>query len=298
MSRRAAASIAALVASLGAPRPAAAWGFAAHRIVAESATEAMPAELAHFYRSGRTALSSASIEPDSILKERDGEVEKRRHYIDLEELGRPPFEGFPTDEATARRRFGDELVESAGTLPWRVVEVHRDLVRALRAGDWTRAIQLSGWLSHYVADAFQPLHTTGNHDGQKTCNHGIHAAFETDLIDRSKSVYRAAAALPAGFRAEAIEDPGAFIVAAIREAHTLVREILSADTAAVRAVKRERSDYYEELERRAGPLARAQIKGAAAACVSLCWSAWVGAGRPALPVRSPSRTGGARGGRP
>lgn len=262
---------------------ATAWGFVTHRIVVDNAVAGLPPQLSGFYRSAAAAISDASIEPDTILRGRDDEKEKRRHYIDLDELSAPPFRDIPFDKEEARARYGDERLENAGLLPWRVMEVHADLREAFRKKRWDRVVTLSGWLSHYLADAHQPLHTTRNHDGQESCNNGIHAAFETDLIDRRKGEYRAATALPGTFLAEPIREPRRFVFSELFRSYGLVDEVLAADTQAIRAVKRQRLDYYDEMERLAGPIARAQISRAVEAVARIWYTAWLDAGRPPLP---------------
>ena len=49
------------------------------------------------------------------------------------------------------------------------------------ARDVPRILRLSAELGHYVADAFVPLHTTANYDGQLTGQTGIHALWESRL---------------------------------------------------------------------------------------------------------------------
>ena len=38
-------------------------------------------------------------------------------------------------------------------------------------------------LGHYLADAHVPLHTTGNYNGQRTNQTGIHALWETHNVE-------------------------------------------------------------------------------------------------------------------
>ena len=264
--------------------PVFAWGFVAHRIIVENAATAMPAPLAGFYKANLKLLSDACIEPDSLLRDSEGEKEKHRHYIDLDELSAPPFADLPLDEDLARARYGDERVDRAGLLPWRILAVMDQLRDAMRAKDWSKVASRSGWLSHYVADAYQPLHTTRNHDGQETCNQGVHAAFETDLIDRLKAAYRADTVLPPAFVPEVISEPRKFIFAEIVGNYAMVSEILRADTLSVAAVKKQRRDYYEEMERAIGPLARRQMSRATAATANLWYTVWHQAGRPEIPA--------------
>jgi hypothetical protein len=261
-----------------------AWGFVAHRIMAENSAASLPAPMAGFYQANMSALSDASIEPDSLLRDKEGEKEARRHFIDLDELSQPPFLDFPMDEQRARELYGDKRVDHAGILPWRIVNVLDQLREAFRKKDLSGIVSRSGWLSHYVGDACQPLHTTRNFDGQLSCNHGIHAAFETDMIDRLKARYRLETAMPSSFVPEVIHEPRRFIFAELFASFNLVPDLLRADTDSVAAVKKQRKDYYEELERRAGTLARARMSRAETATANLWYTAWFQAGRPELPA--------------
>jgi hypothetical protein len=277
------AAVAAAVLAL-APLPAVGWGFDAHRIITRTAAEAMPEPLAAFYSTRAARIAAASIEPDSRLRQQLHEVEDRRHYLDLDEISRPPFADIPASEEAARARFGAKALDQAGLLPWRVAEVHRLLRDAFARRDVADCVRLSGWLSHYVADASQPLHTTRNHDGQLTGNQGVHAAFETDLIARRRALYGNRARLPASFAPRPVDDPAAFILAEMVRAHDHVGDVLKADTQAVLLVKRQGKDYVDSLEARAGELAGARMREAAANVASLWHAAWVQAGRPQPPA--------------
>jgi hypothetical protein len=46
-----------------------------------------------------------------------------------------------------------------------------------------RALGLAGLLSHFVADLGNPLHTTKNYDGRLTGQGGLHAYFETHVVN-------------------------------------------------------------------------------------------------------------------
>ena len=282
--KRLVAAAVVMAASVG---PAAAWGFVAHRIIAENAAAAAPPGMSIFYKAATERVSAASIEPDSVLKDRDQEREKRRHYIDLDELSRPPFPDLPFDEEKARALYGDERVDGAGTLPWRIMTMLGQLREAFEKKDWEKVVVRSGWLSHYVADAYQPLHTTKNFDGQESCNAGVHAAFETDMIDIGKTRYRASTALSGSFAPEVIREPRRFIFIEIIASYDLVDDVLKADTAALAAVKKQRRDYYEELEQRLGVIARQQMSRATATTLNLWYTAWFEAGRPQLPATVP-----------
>jgi len=150
----------------------------------------------------------------------------------------------------------------------------------MRGTDGDAVLALAGHLSHYVADLHQPLHLTHNFDGQETGNQGVHASFERFLIERRPSSFRpdpSAASAPPG---APIEDPARWAMGRAAEVFPSVRAVLDADTAAARAGQRNGDDYYRELGRLAGPLARRLLAQSARATAEIWTSAWIGAGRP------------------
>jgi hypothetical protein len=65
-------------------------------------------------------------------------------------------------------------------------------VAALKAGDFKRAVQMAGVMTHYVGDLAQPLHDTINYDGQMTDQKGIHAFFESTNLSAQNQTQLAA----------------------------------------------------------------------------------------------------------
>ena len=258
------------------------WGFSAHRIVTETAVERMPPDVASFFKGSARRLSDLSLEPDTILKARD-EEEGRRHYINLDALAPHPFDAIPREYGEAQAAFGEERVRRGGTLPWRIGNVVKDLTAAMRRKNAPEILKQAGYLSHYASEAFEPFHLTKNHDGQETCNLGIHDAFESEMIERfpaafRENVRRGRAAVTG------VERPVHQVFAWMREAYPLVQRVLDADSSALKALKTEGRDYFEELNRLAGPIAERQLSMAANATASLWYTAWVDAGKPALPA--------------
>lgn len=250
------------------------WGFVGHRIIVEEAMASLPPELAGWYEGSGQQVSDASLQPDTVL--RRNEDEGRNHFLNLELLGEPPWI-IPLEEPDPSLR--------TGRLPWRVVEIYDRLVEAFLQKDADEVIRMSGWLSHYVSDAYQPLHTTVNYDGQLTGNDGVHKAFEAELVARSAAAYREALAahrLETSGR-KPIKDPGRFIREEIRKNSRLVAELLEQETRAASAAQRGSDDYFRHLEEFAGSLARAQMRAAAKAVALFWYSAWEEADRPQPP---------------
>ena len=262
-----------------------AWGLTGHRIVTEAAADRTPAPLDSFFHAWRERIADESLVPDTILKDRDP-GEKIRHYINIEELEEEAFKTLPRTRAEAEKRYGKKRLEKAGLLPWTILDELGELERAFGAGDGVEIAARAGRLAHYVADAHQPLHLTKNYDGKETCNAGIHAAFETHMIERNAAAYRKSTGRVPGVVGP-FEDPFEAVMVMMRESHPLAAEILKADRSALHALKDQGSDYYRALHKRAGPIAESRISAAADALASLWYTAWVSAGRPAAPTEEP-----------
>ena len=70
-----------------------------------------------------------------------------------------------------------------GTVPWTVEDWYLRCVDDMRKGDTTRVLVDAVVLAHYGADAHVLFHAVENYDGQLTNQKGVHARFETMLMD-------------------------------------------------------------------------------------------------------------------
>jgi hypothetical protein len=258
--------------TLAAP-PIRAWGDRTHQFLTRTAVKALPPDAAEYYRSHVDALVQRCLEPDSVMRSREGRKEAIRHFIDLDAHMPAPFDGFPRTFDAAARRFGRREVERNGVLPWVILRFQRQLRDAIRDRDATRATREAGYLSHYVADAFQPLHLTINHDGQKTGGKGLHKRYENDVVDARIEVYGAAvrAALPA---ARPVQDPRDLIFDQMFRTYEVVRVIVDADRSAARRERRGSSGYTALLDQQLRTATVRQLSAAASTIGSLWLAAW------------------------
>jgi hypothetical protein len=252
---------------------AAAWGDRTHPFVNGLALEALPAGPAAFFEPHRRDLQRRSNEPDSVLRAREGRAEKIRHYIDLDAHMPPPFSGFPRFYPEAEKRFGRRNLEKNGVLPWVILRFQRQLKEALARGDVEAWVREAAYLGHYVADAYQPLHLTENHDGQKSGQKGIHRRFENGLVDERLERYGAEARKLVK-PAVRLADPRDAVFTELFASYAGVAEILQADQRAREKSKVGSADYYRALDRDLGPLAARQIAAAASMLAALWLTAW------------------------
>ncbi|MGH7804703.1 MAG: hypothetical protein ACREQJ_10175, partial [Candidatus Binatia bacterium] len=261
-----------------------AWGLKSHRFVNETAIEILPEPLRGLYRRHREMLSDLAVAPDVVLRKRDGEREAVRHYLNLEVYGEDVRLLVDLSRSEAERRFGKRKVRKAGLVPWVIVDHANGIERAIRRGDWKAAMKTSGYGGHYVADAFMPLHTTLNFDGQESAaGRGLHEALEHDVVDRDLAAIartvRSRLAPPEPMR---FTQRRAFEI--LLEGHADVAPLIAAHEEAARRGPVGSAPYGEVLGRRTRAIVERRLADAVSAVASLWLSAWHAAGRPTVPA--------------
>ena len=180
-----------------APTPAAAWGFEAHKFIADQVIARLPPGLREMFERQRTAFIEHAIDPD-LWRNVGFEEEPSRHFLDLDAYGAAPFDALPRSYDEAVAKFGPEKVNKEGTLPWRVSEMHGRLQRTFEqlarpdAPGYAQdnAVFFASILGHYIGDAHVPFHAIVNYDGQVTGQLGIHSRFESELFSRLRPTLR------------------------------------------------------------------------------------------------------------
>lgn len=265
------------------PRTAFAWGAAAHQLITRRAIDLLPPEMKPFYEHVREELVLRSNDPD--LWRNVPWDDDSNHFVDLgiAEFGKPPFAELPRERGAALAKFGAANLKRWGTLPWRVEEIAGSLRRGFdgmaRQGAYSISdvTLFSAVLAHYVQDATQPFHASDNFDGQLTGNHGIHARFERDLIEKyaSRLVLRPAAPAPAANARDLAFD-------LLVHGHGLVGSVLEADRGAVGSRDTYDAEYFDAFFTAMKPLLEAQLSTAVSATAGVLVAAWEQAGRPTL----------------
>jgi len=280
--RKAIVATALVLASL-LPAPAAAWGFAGHKLIMRRAIELLPPELKPFFEHYRNEVVIRVVDPD--LWRNAGWEDDPNHFVDfgMKELGDYPFTALPREYGAALEKFGASLLARIGRLPWREAEEFGNLRRSFEA--FTReglyapgdVVLFSAVASHYLQDAHQPFHATNNHDGQLTGNTGIHARFERDLIERFESRLTLNPAAP-----RAITNPRDTSFDSLLASYKLVDPILQADTAAAAGKDVYDDDYFEKFFANVRPILEQRLSEAITTTAGIIIGAWDQAGRPAV----------------
>ena len=273
-------SIVAAVA-MAAERPAA-WGFEAHRLIADRAVDLLPTEIRPFFVKHRAFISEHAIDPD--LWRTAGWIEEPpQHFLDMDAYGPAPFDAIPHDKDAAIAKFGKDMVQKNGLLPWRVDEMYSKLVRAFADAKADRPYArdnikfLSAVLAHYVGDAHVPFHAVLNHDGQVTNQQGLHSRFESQMFDRYRLRLRIR---PAPITVT--KSPRDFIFDTLAVSASLAEPMLAADRDAIGSGDVYDAAYYDRFFARAQPVLERRLSEAIAATAALITRAWEEGGKPSL----------------
>jgi len=274
-------AVCALFVLIAVPRPASAWGFAAHRYIMSMAIPRLPPQLRPFFLANQVEIVEHAIDPD-LWRTAGWAQEDTRHFVDMDAYGPYPFADLPHVEADAAAKFTQAFVDKNGTLPWRTQEMYAKLVEAFtqKAGYSRENIKFfSSVIAHYVGDAHVPFHASLNYDGQLTQQWGIHARFESELFERYRSrlIVRPGASAPVASARE-------LIFGSLTESYTFVQPILDADRLAVAGRDVYDDGYYTRFFAKARPILERRLADSVRDVVSVITAAWIEAGRPAVPV--------------
>lgn len=219
-----------------APGPSGAWLSEGHRLVAADAVRELPREVPSFFRSGALAVGHSAVDPDVWKLRATAELrdsESPEHYLDWEVLEGRELPDRRSEYETLLREL-DVTSAGAGLLPYALLESWQRLkLTFAEHRRWPRnrhvrrkATVFAGLLSHYAADACQPLHTTIHHDGRALADgssprtgihHVVDGLFETAPFDRGTAL--------AGLSIEPFADVRAAIREQLEESFGLVDRI-------------------------------------------------------------------------
>lgn len=272
--------------------PASAWGFFGHRIVAQVAVYELPASLQVFYYRHMAELVQQSTAPDE--RRTEDPTEAPRHFIDMDHYSEDnPFGKMPRQYDKASGKYSADTLKKYGTVPWVVMEAKDNLTEAFRQRDTLNIIKYSAELGHYVADAFVPLHTTINYDGQLTDQKGLHGLWESQLPERFINDYKLD-----GEPAKYIRDPLAAIWDVLQSSYGFLGETFDQASKIEKVMRPEvrytfshrygktsrrySNAFADAYEKAVGGMVDYRLKGAPTLVSSLWLTAWQDGGRPDL----------------
>jgi hypothetical protein len=239
------------------------------QLVVSRAIETLPKPLSKFYKDHRLEIPSLALEP--TFPEPSPE---RRFAVD--KLVPFPFSDLPHTEASIKSKYG-EAADSVGRLPWLIQESFTRLTEAFKLGDKEKILTESDVLAGLVADLHNPLNLSVNSDGQQTRQHGLWVRFAQRLpeaMDKRLKVSPDAANF--------LDDPKEYVFSVINGTYVWLDNLLYLDELARRGKSGYTEIYYEDFEKKAGPVVRELLARAAEDAGSFWYTAWTVAGKPDL----------------
>src|SRR5690242_1255816 len=165
-----------------------AWGRWGHKHISRGAVFALPAPMQKFYYNHIDFITEGAVVPDLRRALLNDKNEPSRHFIDVENF-KMPIEDLPKTSKEAVEKFDSSFLNRNGWLPWYIDDLMEKLTNAFQHRDKSEILFLSAELSHYVADAHMPLHTSSNYNGQMTGQKGIHSLWESALPEKFGDSY-------------------------------------------------------------------------------------------------------------
>jgi hypothetical protein len=180
------------------------WGDEGHRLVTRTAIRLIashPSIKTETAFATPFSANSESLERLSLVPDEWNKIPAARktssptHYLDLEYLWPniaktpPETDSIPKSIKSAKALFNktspnQSFAKDMGTVPWRVEQFAKRMKTNIRACSTQKeALIAAGLLSHFIADATNPLHSTKEYDGVEIGQRGIHGYTEIDLVN-------------------------------------------------------------------------------------------------------------------
>jgi len=156
------------------------WGEKGHKLIVKQAMEILPAEMKDF-RQLKEYLIAEAAQPDRRKKYIADEFSK--HFIDLDYFKEFNHARMIEDRDSLSKIYGDSVVTINGILPWVLEDTYHKLVSAMKKKQKEKTKEMMRDLSHYFADAHQPMHTILNYNGQLSGQTEIHGRYESEMVN-------------------------------------------------------------------------------------------------------------------
>ena len=181
------------------------WGFYGHKKINNYAVFLLPPQMLVLYKTNIGFITDHAVDPD--MRRYAIAQEGPRHYIDIDQYGKYPFDALPRKWNDALNKFSEDSLQQHGIVPWWVQTMLYRLTVAFKEKNQVKILKLSAEIGHYIADAHVPLHANSNHNGQYTNQQGIHGFWESRipelLADKEWDFFIG--------KADYLNDPGNFI---------------------------------------------------------------------------------------
>ncbi len=277
---------------LASPPHAFCWGFFAHKQINYDAVFLLPPAMIPFYKLNIDFITEHAVDPD---KRRYAIPEEgSRHYIDMDQYGSFPFANLPQHWGDAIQQYSEDSLVAHGIAPWWISSMHLRLKKAFELKNPEAILKLSAEIGHYIADIHVPLHTSSNHNGQKTDQVGIHGFWESRLPELFAQQHYDLI----NSKAQYIEKPLQYIWQRVYESSLASDSVLSLEknlansipsdmryafeTRNGMVVKQYSSSYATLYHTKLNGMVERRMRSSIFTVASFWYTAWVDAGQPDL----------------
>jgi hypothetical protein len=164
------------------------WGFAAHKLINNTAVYTLPPQLFKFYKIHIETITEKAVNAD--MRRYIAEDEACKHYLDADHYEKSyPLDTIPHFWKDAIIKFSNDTLNAYGIAPWNLQLIKYQLTKAFESKDLYKILKLSADLGHYAADLHVPLHSTENYNGQLTGQEGIHSLWESRVYELFNNEY-------------------------------------------------------------------------------------------------------------
>jgi hypothetical protein len=255
------------------------WGEEGHKLIAGKAMNLLKGKIKNIELYEKYIIEH-SIDPD--IRRNQDKSEGPKHFIDIDFYKEFLDGKMIIEKDKLVTIYSDSIVTKMGLLPWATLETLNSLQKAFTEQNRDKVLIFAADLAHYVADAHQPMHTMLNYDGQLTDQKGVHARYESIMLERFLNEL---AVKTNGGEAAYVEEPLKYIFDYIANSNSLGEVLLSSDKFASKRTGSNNSDeYYNLLWFKTKYITEIQFESAVNSLASLIFTAWTDAGKPSLDV--------------
>jgi len=247
------------------------WSEEGVRLFMHKAIEALDGPLEKFYKDREPALVETASDPTKFPP---------RLLFEVDRLEPFPFLDLPVDRELAVRKYGEDALEEAGDLPWRLIDSYHALIEAHKNADYDAVIQRSAEIAHYVGAMYSPVNVSQNGDGEPTGQQGLRERFDSRLLE----VFSGKLKIDTP-SAILLDYPENYALSIPRKSYIWVDNLLYFDYSSRLGVKSYDRFYYDNMWLKAEPLLKQLLKAAALDTASFWYTAWITARRPEFPKR-------------
>jgi hypothetical protein len=271
---------------------ASSWGFLGHKTIHQLAVYELPSSIQGFFFKHVGYFVKHAGRPDK--RRYVDSTEAPKHFINIEAYGDNAINTMPMQWKDALEKYSLDTLKKYGYVPYEIIFMKQKLTNAFKNLKKDSILFYANDMAHYIGDANVPLHTTMNHDGQLSNQKGIHALWETMILELELDHFN----LYSKHKAIYLKSPETAVWTALRRANALLPDLFAQEIEVSKQFTEEQKfrtqkrkgvevkyykpefakAYFEALK----PTINDQLLHAADLIADMWYTAWVDAGKPDL----------------